>query len=239
MFQPDPVLGGRGDQRLPAPVDRDLLWQQQIEQRHQTDPQRGFQVHANQRQPPRGAGIALQQHLHALLTRLAAQAFELHHRQQETAAHAQASPGQAGQQLRLEQPWPLAKGLFQCGSLAKHGFGQNVQRQAFEGRFQPPENEHGKGWRLPQQSAQQGKNRQSDDCPTGHQQASMALAQQDAEVHGFPGRAWADHHAGVTQAHGGPVRQTADNPRPTPRAPRRPGIWSWALVLSSTTSRPR
>ncbi|MNE69612.1 hypothetical protein D3C80_1653450 [compost metagenome] len=38
VFQPTPVPGHRADQRLPAPVNRDLLWQEQIKQHHQANP---------------------------------------------------------------------------------------------------------------------------------------------------------------------------------------------------------
>ncbi|MNE94964.1 hypothetical protein D3C80_1929900 [compost metagenome] len=86
MFQPAPVLHSGGNQGLPAPVELDLLWQEQVEQHHQADPQSAFQMHADDRQPFRRASVALQQYLQPLLSRLATQAFKLHHRHHKTAA---------------------------------------------------------------------------------------------------------------------------------------------------------
>jgi hypothetical protein len=97
------------------PVERHLLRQKQVEQHHQTDPQRSFQMHANHRQPSRRTGVALQQHVQTLLPCFATQAFELYHRQQKAATQAKPPPRQTGQQLRLEQSRPLVKGLLSVG----------------------------------------------------------------------------------------------------------------------------
>ena len=185
-------------------------------------------MHADNRQPLRGAAVTLQQHLQTLLSGLAVETFELRHRQHKAATQAQPAPGQTGQQLRPEQARPFTQGLLERRGFTEQRFGEDVQRQAFVGRFQPPENEHRQRWRIPQQQAEQGEQRQGDDRPTGHQQPPMLLAHQHAQVHGFPGRARADHYAGVTQAHGGSFRQTADTPQRPATARRRRRIWSAA-----------
>ena len=71
------------------------------------------------------------------------EAFKLAYRQGKAAAHAQSPPGQAGEQLALEQARPVANGVPEAGCFAKQGLGQNVQRQAVEGRLEPPEQKHG------------------------------------------------------------------------------------------------
>ena len=58
---------------------------------------------ADDGQPGGRACVALAEDDQALAAGLAVEAFELQHRQVEAAGQAQASPGQAGQQLRLEQ----------------------------------------------------------------------------------------------------------------------------------------
>ena len=224
VFQPQPLAGGGIHQAGPAPVQLDLLRQQQVEQGGQADPQRHLQVHADQGQPAGTAGIALAKHGQPLVARLAGQAFELQHRQVEAARGAQAAPGQAGQQLRLEQAGQGLECLFETGGGAEQGMGEDIQRQPFVEWLEPPEQQDRPARVLPQQQAQQAEQRQGQQRPAGHQQAGVAARQQYTQVHRLPGAARANRHAGISQAHGHLVRPAAGRPAPAATGPRLPGI---------------
>ncbi|MNO77009.1 hypothetical protein D3C76_681040 [compost metagenome] len=92
VIQPQPVALGGADQRLPFPVRQPLLRQQQVEQRHQAEPEGELQVHADQRQPGCATGIALAENGEPLPACFSVQAFELLHRQGEAARRAEAAP---------------------------------------------------------------------------------------------------------------------------------------------------
>lgn len=148
--------------------------------------------------------------------------FQLQDRQVEAARRTEAAPQQAGRQLFPQQGGIGAQGLLQGWRIAEQGVRENVQRQSFEGRLEPPEDQDRQGRMLPQQEAEHGEQRQGQQRPAAHQQARMAMRQEDAEVERFPGAARSNRHAGVSQAHGGSVRRTGSSCRPAARGPRRP-----------------
>ena len=115
---------------------------------------------ADDGQPGGRACVALAEDDQALAAGLAVEAFELQHRQVEAAGQAQASPGQAGQQLRLEQTGQGLECLLEGRCGAKQGTRQDVQRQAFVQRLEPPEQQHGQARLLPEQRAAEDKHRQ-------------------------------------------------------------------------------
>ncbi len=222
VLQPEPLAGFRVEQALPVPVDLVLRRDQQVEKHGEAGPERHFQVHADHGQPGRAAGVALGQYDQALAAGLPGEPFQLQDRQVEAARRTEAAPQQAGRQLLPQQGGIGAQGLPQGWRIAEQGVRENVQRQPFEGRLEPPEDQDRQGRMLPQQEAEHGEQRQGQQRPTAHQQARMAMRQEDAEVERFPGAARADRHAGVSQAHGGSVRRTGSSCRPAARGPRRP-----------------
>lgn len=207
VLDPDPLTFLSLQQLLPVHVDDQLLGQHQVEEGDEAGEQRPLQVHADDGQPGGPAGVALAQHGQALAARNAGQTFELHDRHVETAGGAEAAPGQGGDDLSPGQARPGLERFAQGRGVAEQGAGEDVQRQAFEQRLEPPEGDEGPGGVLPQQQADDDEHRQGGQRPAGHQQAGVAAGQQDAQVHGLPGAARADGDGGVSQAHGHPVRQ--------------------------------
>ncbi|MNP28005.1 hypothetical protein D3C76_1209460 [compost metagenome] len=223
MLQPEPLARGRLQELLPVPADRHLLGQHQVQQGDQAEPEGHLQVRTDHRQPGGAAGVALAEHHQALATGLPGKTFELQDRQVEAAGGAEAAPGEAGDQLRLEQARVGAQGFLEAGRVAEQGAGEDVQRQPLVGRLQQPEQEHGEARVVPAEQGEQAEDRQGDQRPAAHQQAGMAPGEQHAQVHGLPGAARADGDAGISQAHAASCPPGRSRAPPAARGRRPPG----------------
>ena len=236
-----PFRGQHAERRLHA-VRQQVLRQVHHHRGHAAQQQCGFEVQAHQRQQD-GRAVGLPGQYPATL----AQAFALHPLQQVDRqvqrAHRRQPPPRQQVRQRAHAPRRLrAQRLARARHAAEHRARDDVQRDAVEGRLQPP-HERGRQPELvdpPRTEIQQREHRQRQPPPGLPDGACMPAHQRHAQLHGLPVRTRAQPDGQLLNPHRPPrVRRNPATPPPASTArPTRctspPREWT-----ASTTRTPR